>query len=104
MEKTITVLKSRNWGNAEDAVALIQRLIEKHDLPVQIHEIIIETFAEAEKHKFLGSPTIQINGLDIDPSMRSRTDYGFTWRFYAEASGVPPEDLIMLALHEAGWL
>jgi len=31
-----------------------------------------------QEKKFLGSPTIRINGLDVDPSMRSSTNYGFT--------------------------
>lgn len=46
---------------------------------------------------FLGSPTVRINGLDIEPSARQRTAYGMMCRTY-EGSGVPPEDLILNAI------
>ena len=42
--------------------------------PVRVQDIATE--AEAMKHRFLGSPTIQILGLDIDPEVRGFDDYG----------------------------
>jgi hypothetical protein len=36
----------------------------------------IATEAEAVQHRFFGSPTIQIRGVDIDPEMRGFDDYG----------------------------
>jgi hypothetical protein len=48
---------------------------------------------------FLGSPTIRVNGLDIDPASRSVTGAGFACRCYA--GGLPSEDMIRAALLEA---
>lgn len=45
-------------------------------MPVSIREITTE--AEAVRHRFLGSPTIQIGGLDIDPEARGFDDYGLS--------------------------
>ena len=51
---------------------------------------------------FLGSPTVRINGLDIEPSARQRTTFGMMCRTYDEGSGgVPSEDLIRSAIAEA---
>jgi hypothetical protein len=47
-------------------------------LNIQIERIVVRTDADVEKHKFLGSPTVRINGLDVEPSARSNTQYGFT--------------------------
>ena len=44
-------------------------------LEMPIERITVATPAEIEKHRFLGSPTIQIGGLDIDPDARDRTDF-----------------------------
>jgi hypothetical protein len=49
---------------------------------------------------FLGSPTVRINGLDIEPSARQRTAFGMMCRTY-ESGGVPSEDLIRSAIAEA---
>ena len=48
---------------------------------------------------FLGSPTIRVNGLDIDPASRSVKGGGFACRCYA--GGLPSEDMIRAALIEA---
>jgi hypothetical protein len=54
----------------------------------------------AVKTGFLGSPTVRINGLDIEPSARQRTTFGMMCRTY-DGSGVPSEDLIRKAITKA---
>jgi hypothetical protein len=53
----------------------------------------------ARELRFLGSPTVRINGMDIEPSARSRNYYGMMCRTY-DGGGVPPEDLIRMAVSE----
>ena len=50
---------------------------------------------------FLGSPTVRIDGLDIEPSARQRTDFGMMCRRYKGSGGVPSEDLIHSAITAA---
>ena len=50
-------------------------MLAEHSLKVLIERITVATPAQIEKHRFLGSPTIQIGGLDIDPEARARTDF-----------------------------
>jgi hypothetical protein len=49
---------------------------------------------------FLGSPTVRINGSDIEPSARHRTTFKMMCRTY-EGGGVPSEDLIRSAITKA---
>lgn len=42
---------------------------------------------QAIAEKFLGSPTFQIDGADIEPSARQRTDFGMSCRRYPTADG-----------------
>ena len=47
-------------------------------MEITLERIVIKTEEEVQSHRFLGSPTIRINDLDVDPSARTLTDYGFT--------------------------
>jgi hypothetical protein len=53
----------------------------------------------AKKLKFFGSPTIRINGLDIEASSRQINETGFACRCYP--GGLPSEKMIRAAVREA---
>jgi hypothetical protein len=56
---------------------------------------------DAERERFLGSPTLRINGRDVEPGAVDRTDYGFKCRVYHTAEGLsgrPAEGWILAAL------
>jgi hypothetical protein len=55
---------------------------------------------DAVRLRFLGSPSVQIDGLDIDPMARARTDFTLACRLYG-SSGVPPAELIESAIRDA---
>jgi hypothetical protein len=64
----------------------------------------VESPEAAEAERFLGSPTVRVDGNDIDPGASERTDYGLKCRLYRSeqgASGVPPEAWIRSALERA---
>ena len=65
-------------------------------IDAEVEEIEIRDHDDARRAEFLGSPTVRIDGRDIDPGARGRTDYGFGCRRYG-TSGVPPRDLIEVA-------
>ena len=50
---------------------------------------------------FLGSPTVRINGVDVEPSAHQRTSFGLMCRTYEGNGGVPPEELIDRAITES---
>jgi len=62
----------------------------------------VETPQEAERDRFLGSPTVRVDGRDVEPGASARTDYGLKCRIYrAEELGqspLPPERWIRAAL------
>jgi hypothetical protein len=55
-----------------------------------------------ERVRFLGSPTVRVNGRDVDPDAVDRTDYGLKCRIYRPdhpgESQLPPEEWIRAAL------
>ena len=59
---------------------------------------------DAQGERFLGSPTVRINGRDIEPGGERRTDYGLKCRLYRAPTGLsaqPPEQLLRSALRSA---
>jgi len=65
----------------------------------------VNTPEDAERERFLGSPTVRVDGRDVDPGAGVRSDYGLKCRIYRSAdhgqSPVPPESWIRAALDAA---
>ena len=65
---------------------------------------VVGSVGDAEEHRFLGSPTVRVDGRDIDPGAGGRDDYGLKCRVYRSGSGqaaLPPEVWIREALADA---
>jgi hypothetical protein len=64
----------------------------------------VETSDEAEAQRFLGSPTVRVDGVDVEPGAEQRDDYALKCRLYQTAgglAGVPDEAWIREALRQA---
>jgi hypothetical protein len=64
----------------------------------------VETPEDAERERFLGSPTVRVDGEDVDPTARGRDGFGLECRLYKTEDGLartPPEEWIRAALERA---
>ncbi|MBI1355707.1 MAG: hypothetical protein GC160_15315 [Acidobacteria bacterium] len=52
-------------------------------LPEDIELIAVESDADAQAKRFIGSPTIRIDGVDVEGPEAERKGYGFGCRIYA---------------------
>ena len=84
----------------ERLLPTVQRLAKRAGADLQPRRI--ETSDEAERERFLGSPTVRVDGRDIDSSASKGTDYGLKCRLYRPPgrgpSPIPPEEWIRAAL------
>jgi hypothetical protein len=65
----------------------------------------VDSLEEAEAVGFLGSPTVRVDGADIEPGADERSDFGLKCRLYRTpegASPIPPEEWIRAALDRPG--
>ena len=92
----IQVFYFEGCPNHGPTVALVREVVANLDLNAHVEEIQVTTQADAERLRFLGSPTVQVNGIDIEPSARERTDYAVSCRMY-KGSDIPPRGLLMQA-------
>jgi hypothetical protein len=66
----------------------LRQLLAHHSPTAPISEIIIASEEDAQRHQFLGSPTLRVNGRDVDPTTAGRDTYGLQCRIYATPQGL----------------
>lgn len=99
----IRFLYFESCPNSKTALNLLKKVLKEKRIEEEIEIIEIKSEEDARKYHFLGSPTIQINGMDIERERREEMPV-FGCRIYKTKnghSGVPPEDMIIKALEEA---
>jgi hypothetical protein len=56
---------------------------------------------DAQRRRFLGSPSVRVDGRDVDPAASARADFGIQCRVYPTENGMehaPPAAWIIAAL------
>ncbi len=86
----------------EATIAQARRAIAAANAQADLRVFVVRTAEEAERLRFLGSPTVRVDGVDVDPSAWSRRDYGLHCRLYPLEGRLvnvpPPEEWIASAL------
>ena len=63
----VEILMSPGCGHGAQAQALVADVLRASAPGVEAATILVATAEEAERLGFLGSPSIRVNGQDIDP-------------------------------------
>ena len=75
---TVRVLYSKGCANTAPTVALIEAVAAEFAMGMELTEMVINTPEQASANSFYGSPTVQVNGLDIEVAARGSQAIGFT--------------------------
>ena len=60
----------------EGTVAMVNEVLREFKSDAIVTEVMVDTEEKTRQLKFLGSPSIRVNGLDIEPGADQRRDYG----------------------------
>lgn len=96
---TLEVLFFDGCPSHERLLPVVRALAAEHG--VQLMQRRIEDASHAEHVRFLGSPSVRVNGVDVEPGADERADFGLKCRLYRlpeGLSGLPPEAWIRRAL------
>lgn len=96
----IEVLYFEGCPNHEPTVQLVREVVETLGLSLEVREVEISGAEDVEALRFIGSPSVRVDGRDIEPGADDRTEFSFGCRIYG-ASGVPPRDLLIAALRKS---
>jgi hypothetical protein len=88
--------------NHEALLPRLQSILTRTGIPAEIQLLRIGDDAAAQREHFLGSPTVRVNGRDVEPDAERRTDFGLKCRLYRTCNGLsgqPQEEWLRAALH-----
>ena len=85
------------------AVKLVRDVLAAQGVTTDIHEVLVQDEGMAGKLKFLGSPTIRINGRDVAGQPEAASNFALRCRLYPESNhiGLPAAEMIHRAVQEA---
>jgi hypothetical protein len=92
--------------NATKALEDLNAVLDAEGLTVDVERIRVRNPSHARRLQFLGSPSIRVDGRDVEPEARSRTDYGFMCRTYHSSERVastPSRKQILRAIRDSAW-
>ena len=85
------------------AVRMVKDVLAAQGVATEVHEVLVRDEGMATELKFLGSPTIRVNGKDVAEDMRKAQSFALSCRLYpgSKQAGLPAAEMIHRAVIEA---
>ena len=100
----IEVLYVEHCPNFPAALALVQRVVAELGVNAQVRTTMISDQGEAERARFVGSPTVRVDGRDVDPEGELAGENSLECRLYwheHRLAGYPQERSVREAVRRA---
>jgi hypothetical protein len=97
----IELLYVANCPNRVVALEWLRATLSAENLQTPVNEVLVSDATMAQSLKFPGSPTIRINGHDVEPHSGQTTSFGLMCRLYSDGSGVPSQQSLRAAIEKA---
>jgi hypothetical protein len=100
----IEILGFDGCPNHKPAVERVQEVLHEEGVSAELAEVNVSDASMAQELKFLGSPSIRVSGLDVEPAARVASDYGMMCRTYAvngRREGLPSREMLRQAIRDA---
>jgi hypothetical protein len=101
----VEVLYVRDCPNYAGALALVERVLGELGIDAELRTSLIGDQAAAERADFPGSPTIRVDGRDVEPGSERPAEVSLACRLYRlehRLAGQPTERWVGDALLAAG--
>jgi len=100
----IEILAREDCPNRGMAIVVVERVVDEIGIPVEIEVVEVESDSDAETYRVLGSPTVLVDGRDVDPEPSMYADFSADDRIYRTPrgpSGWPEPEWIRAAVLRA---
>lgn len=100
----VEMLQTEGCPNATDYLPRLRRLAAAAGVHRPVLVRVITDPEQAHHERFLGSPTVRVDGRDVDPTAAARRDFGLSCRLYASPEGLrgmPPDEWLLALLRPA---
>jgi hypothetical protein len=85
--------------NHQAAIDNIRSVLRLSSISVPIQEVAVTDEAMAGRLKFPGSPTVKIDGQDVESNLQQ--SYGLACRLYSDGTGIPSPESLRRAIAQA---
>jgi hypothetical protein len=99
----IEVLYFDGCPNHEALLPRLRGLLDQAHVASPIELVDVPDDHAARSQRFLGSPTLRVDGRDVEPGAELRTDFGLKCRLYRTEkgfAGVPLDDWVLDAIRQ----
>lgn len=100
----VEILYFDDCPNYEPTLSLVERISRELAIEPRIQLVNVPDQVAARRRRFLGSPTIRVAGVDVDPETEERSDYALSCRVFRTEAGIvgqPDERWVRAALIRA---
>jgi hypothetical protein len=74
----VKVVSLEQCSATDRTISLINEVAKELGIEINLKHVIVRTREEAVAQRHIGSPTVQVNGLDIEPGARKINLFGVT--------------------------
>ncbi len=101
----IEILYVPGCPHLQPAAELVEEVLLEAGIRAEVRQVPVADEATATTLRFAGSPTVLVNGLDVEPAVGAR-EGGLSCRLYAhsDAPGVPAREALLRAIREGASL
>jgi hypothetical protein len=100
---TVELLYTEGCPHVAAYLPHLQQLVAGAGLNEPVRTHVVADNDQAQRERFLGSPTVRIAGVDVDPSAEGRLGYGLACRLYPTPGGPqchPADDWVLSRLRQ----
>jgi hypothetical protein len=95
----IEVLYMPGCPNHQPAIRRVEEILRSEEVDTPVRGIPVTNEAIAQSLRFPGSPTVRINGQDVEPD--GEQSFGLACRLYAGGQGMPSQETLQRAISSA---
>jgi len=74
----VKILSIKGCAATPPTIERVESVADELNIKIKLISLVIESSEQAIKERFIGSPTVQINNLDIEPESRKVLNFGLT--------------------------
>ncbi len=106
MIKKVDILYHEKCSHYPQAIERVKQVLSEEGIEAEINEIQITSEEEAQKYDFLGSPTIRIDGEDLESEEERQKGHTYTndscriYNYEGQLYMIPHKETIRLALRK----
>ena len=84
----IEILARKDCPSRGMAIAVVEKVLAETGVPAQVDVVDVTSEEQARTRRFLGSPTVRVEGRDVDQRLNGRGDFTLADRVYRTDRGL----------------